>query len=322
MNKQPSINKLTQPILQQLIDGADALRVGIEQDASGVTLVDAGINHHGGLEAGRLISKICLGGLGNVSLTHTNTAPQWPLSVYVHSSNPVLACLGSQYAGWQLSHGEGKDAFYALGSGPGRAASLREPLYKELAYEDKADKVCLVMEVDKNPPSELLTKMSEQCGVDPKNLTIILTPTKSLAGVVQVVSRVLETALHKAHELKFPLERIIDGAGSAPLCPPIPDFVQAMGRTNDSILFAGRVQLFVTGSDDDAKALANDLPSNTSKDYGKPFAKVFSDAEYDFYKIDQMLFSPAQVSVTAMESGNTYFGGEVNLDLLKESFGG
>jgi methenyltetrahydromethanopterin cyclohydrolase len=322
MNKQPSINKLTQPIVQQLLDGADALRVGVEQDASGATIVDAGINHHGGLEAGRLISEICLGGLGNVSLTHTNTAPQWPLSVYVHSSNPVLACLGSQYAGWQLSHGEGKDAFFALGSGPGRAASLREPLYKELAYEDKADKVCLVMEVDKNPPSELITKIAEQCGVDSKNLTIILTPTKSLAGVVQVVSRVLETALHKAHELKFPLERIIDGAGSAPLCPPIPDFVQAMGRTNDSILFAGRVQLFVSGSDDDAKALANDLPSNTSKDYGKPFAKVFSEAEYDFYKIDQMLFSPAQVSVTAMDTGNTYFGGEVNLDLLKESFGG
>ncbi len=322
MNKQPSINKLTQPILQQLIDGADALRVGVEQDASGVNIIDAGINFHGGLEAGRLISEICLGGLGNVSLTHTNTAPQWPLSVYVHSSNPVLACLGSQYAGWQLSHGEGKDAFYALGSGPGRAASLREPLYKELAYEDKSDKVCLVMEVDKNPPSELLAKMSEQCGVEPKNLTIILTPTKSLAGVVQVVARVLETALHKAHELKFPLERIVDGAGSAPLCPPIPDFVQAMGRTNDSILFAGRVQLFVSGSDDDAKALANDLPSNTSKDYGKPFAKVFADAKYDFYKIDQMLFSPAQVSVTAMDSGNTYFSGEVNLDLLKESFGG
>ena len=99
------------------------------------------------------------------------------------------------------------------------------------------------MEVDKNPPSELLAKMAEQCGVAAENLTVILTPTKSLAGVVQVVARVLETALHKAHELKFPLERIIDGAGSAPLCPPIPDFVQAMGRTNDAILFAGRVQL-------------------------------------------------------------------------------
>ena len=322
MNNQPSINNLSQPIVQSLIDNAEALRIGVSHDDSGVRIVDAGINHHGGLEAGRIISEICLGGLGNVSLTHTATAPNWPLSVYVHTSNPVLACLGSQYAGWQLSHGEGKEAFYALGSGPGRAASLREPLYEELSYEDKADSVCLVMEVDKNPPSELLAKMAEQCGVKPSNLTVILTPTKSLAGVVQVVARVLETALHKSHELKFPLDRIVDGSGSAPLCPPIPDFVQAMGRTNDSILFAGRVQLYVTGSDDDARALANDLPSNTSNDYGKPFAKVFADAEYDFYKIDQMLFSPAQVSVTAMESGNTFFGGEVNLDLLKESFGG
>jgi methenyltetrahydromethanopterin cyclohydrolase len=322
MNNQISINTQTQKIVDRLVANAHELRLGVSKDSTGVTLIDAGINHLGGLEAGRLISEICLGGLGEVSLTHTNTAPNWPLSVYVHTSNPVLACLGSQYAGWQLSHGEGKGAFYALGSGPGRAASLREPLFKELAYEDKADKVSLVMEVDKNPPSELLSKMAEQCGVKPENMTVILTPTRSLAGVVQVVARVLETALHKAHELKFPLERIIDGAGSAPLSPPIPDFVQAMGRTNDAILFAGRVQLYVTGSDEEAKELAANLPSNTSKDYGKPFAKVFSDAEYDFYKIDQMLFSPAQVSVTAVESGQTFFGGEINLDLLKESFGG
>ncbi|MEM8844540.1 MAG: methenyltetrahydromethanopterin cyclohydrolase [Pseudomonadota bacterium] len=321
MNDQISINGLAQKTVDFIIANSNELRVGVNKDESGVTIVDAGIKHLGGLEAGRLISEICLGGLGSVSLVHTNNAPNWPLSVYVHTNNPVLACLGSQYAGWQLSHGEGKDAFYALGSGPGRAASLREPLYEELAYQDKAEKVCLVMEVDKNPPTELLQKICEQCGVSAENLTLILTPTKSLAGVVQVVARVLETALHKAHELHFPLDRIIDGAGSAPLSPPIPDFVQAMGRTNDAILFAGRVQLYVTGSDEDAKELAINLPSNTSSDYGKPFAKVFADAEYDFYKIDQMLFSPAQVSVTAMESGNTFMAGEVNTDLLKESFG-
>lgn len=322
MNNHVSINQLTNPLVQLMISRATALRVGVSQDESGATIIDAGIAHAGGLEAGRLVSEICLGGLGTVALTTTNGLPQWPLSVQVHSSNPVLACLGSQYAGWQLSHGEGKDAFFALGSGPGRAAALREPLYEELAYQDKADKVCFVMEVDKNPPTALLSKMAEQCGVKASDMTVILTPTKSLAGVVQIVARVLETSIHKAHELKFPLENILDGAGNAPLCPPIPDFVQAMGRTNDAILFAGRVQLFVTGSDDDAKALANDLPSSTSKDYGKPFAKVFKDAGYDFYKIDQMLFSPAQVSVTAVESGNTYFGGKVDEKLLNESFGG
>ena len=321
MNEQISINTLAQTTVDYIIQHARELRVGVSQDESGVTIIDAGIQHPGGLEAGRLVSEVCLGGLGHVSLLHTNNAPNWPLSVYVHTQNPVLACLGSQYAGWQLSHGEGKEAFYALGSGPGRAASLREPLYEELGYKDKADKVCLVMEVDKNPPTELLQKICQQCEVSPQNLTLILTPTKSLAGVVQVVARVLETALHKAHELHFPLDRIIDGAGSAPLSPPIPDFVQAMGRTNDAILFAGRVQLYVTGADDDAQELAEKLPSNTSSDYGKPFAKVFAEAEYDFYKIDQMLFSPAQVSVTAVESGQTFTAGEVNTELLKESFG-
>ena len=208
MNNEISINTLTQKIVDHLLTNASELRLGVSKDQTGATLIDAGINCLGGLEAGRLISEVCLGGLGNVSLLHTNTAPQWPLSVYVHTSNPVLACLGSQYAGWQLSHGEGKGAFYALGSGPGRAAALREPLYAELGYQDKAEKVCIVMEVDKNPPSELVAKMAQQCGVEAANLTIILTPTKSLAGVVQVVARVLETALHKAHEQKFPLERI------------------------------------------------------------------------------------------------------------------
>ena len=123
MNKQLSINTLTKPLVDRLIERAIPLRLGIHRDPSGVRIIDAGIEHAGGLEAGRLISEICLGGLGKVELLHTSTSDQWPLSVYVHSSNPVIACLGSQYAGWQLSHGEGKGAFYALGSGPGRGTN-------------------------------------------------------------------------------------------------------------------------------------------------------------------------------------------------------
>ncbi len=80
-----------------------------------------------------------------------------------------------------------------------------------------------------------------------ENVTFIFAPTQSLAGSVQVVARVLEVALHKAHELKFPLSRIVDGIASAPLSPPHPDFIQAMGRTNDAIIYGGRAHLFVTG---------------------------------------------------------------------------
>jgi methenyltetrahydromethanopterin cyclohydrolase len=78
---------------------------------------------------------------------------------------------------------------------------------------------------------------------------------------------------------------------------------------------------FVKGSDEAAKNLADNLPSSTSKDYGKPFAEVFKQYDHDFFKIDPMLFSPASVIVTAMESGNSFRAGKLDNALLDQSFG-
>ena len=321
-----SVNTLSQPLVKQLINNADQYRLDIQTLANGSTIIDAGINAPGGLEAGRIITEICLGGMGTVSISQSTYTEHWPLTVNVHTSNPVLACLGSQYAGWSLSH----DKYYALGSGPARALATKskegivspvEELYKELAYQDQSDQTVLVIENDKLPPLEIIEKVAAACSVAPENLTIIVTPTSSLAGCVQVVGRVLEVAMHKAHALHFPLEHIIDGSGSAPICPPHPKFVQAMGRTNDAILFAGLVHLFVKGSDEAAEKLAHELPSSTSKDYGKPFAQIFKEYEYDFFKIDAMLFSPARVIVTAVESGNSFRAGHLDNALLNLSFG-
>jgi len=138
---------------------------------------------------------------------------------------------------------------------------------------------------------------------------------------VQVVGRVLEVALHKAHELHFPLENIVDGIATAPLSPPHPDFVKAMGRTNDAIIYAGRAHLFVKGSAAAAKDLAEKLPSFNSRDYGQPFADIFKAYEYDFYKVDGSLFSPAEALVTAVETGETFRAGQINEELLNKSFG-
>ena len=80
----------------------------------------------------------------------------------------------------------------------------------------------------------------------------MLTPTTSAAGNTQVVARVLEVALHKAHELGFDLSHVVDGVATAPLPSPTPDGGAAMGRTNDAILYGGRVHLSVRGSDDAA----------------------------------------------------------------------
>ena len=127
--------------------------------------------------------------------------------------------------------------------------------------------------------------------------------------------------MHKAHTLHFPLERIVDGMGAAPLPPPHPDFVTAMGRTNDAIIFGGRVQLFVTGSAAEARDLADAMPAVRSRDYGRPFAEVFRAVKGDFYAIDPMLFSPAEVIVTAVESGESFRAGRIDAALLDASFG-
>lgn len=321
----PRLNALAAPLVDALIRDADLLRLGLERLANGALVVDAGIAAKGGLEAGRRIAEICMGGLGQVTLggplSIGGRVGDWPVSVTVGSGDPVLACLGSQYAGWSLSEGEGKGAFQALGSGPGRALARKEPLFQELDYRDQAGRACLVLEVDRPPPAPLVERISRDCGIAPSGLTLILTPTRSLAGTVQIASRVLEVAMHKAHTLGFDLHTIRDGRGTAPLAPPAPDFLTAMGRTNDAILLAGQVQLFVTGPDVDARALAERLPSSASRDYGRPFAEVFASFGYDFFRIDPLLFSPAAVRVTNLDSGRTFSAGRIAADLLAASFG-
>jgi methenyltetrahydromethanopterin cyclohydrolase len=315
-----SVNERAAKLVERLIADAAELKVGVTHGELGETLVDAGSGHPGSIAAGLRIANICMGGLGHVALAPSAAIARWPWTLVARSSNPVIACLGSQYAGWNLSHGEGKDAFFALGSGPARALARREPLFEKLAYADSADSATLVLE-SAQPPPPIVAKVAKDCGVDASKLTIIFAPTQSLAGGTQVVARVLEVALHKAFELGFPLDRIVDGMGSAPLSPPHPDFVTAMGRTNDAIIYAGQVQLFVTGPADDARALADRLPSQGSRDYGRPFSDIFKRVKGDFYAIDPMLFSPAKVIVTAIESGESFQRGEVNPDMLDASFG-
>ena len=325
-----SVNALARPLVERLVTQAEALQVQVRSDASGVSIVDAGISATGSIEAGLLIGEICMGGLGQVRL-RLGALEGWPTWIEVQSAQPVLACLGSQYAGWSLAASKeetGGKKFFSLGSGPARALAGKEKLFGELGYRDPiADPASddpnaatktgvLVLEVDRAPPKIIIDKLLHDCALTPAALTLILTPTTSLAGTTQVVARVLEVALHKAHELGFALANIVGGSACAPLPAPSPDGVQAMGRTNDAILYGGRVHLTVRGDDAAARALAQQLPSKNSGDYGRSFADIFKAAEYDFYKIDAALFAPAEVWVSNLDSGNTWHGGGLNMDLL------
>jgi methenyltetrahydromethanopterin cyclohydrolase len=311
------LNENAQRIADGMVRDAERLRLKVSTGTLGERLIDAGAEAAGSIEAGLRMAEATMGGLGTISTVMDRASGKWPFQVEVRSSQPVLACLASQYAGWNLSSGD----YFAMGSGPVRALARVEPLFSTLPYREKATASVVLLETAKPPPPPVVEKVAKATGIAPENLTFIYAPTQSVAGAVQIVCRVLEVALHKANDLKFPLENIVEGIGAAPVPAPHPDFLTAMGRTNDAIIYGGVVQLFVRGPADQAKELADKLPSRTSRDYGRPFAEIFKHFKGDFYAIDPLLFSPAEVLVTAIETGDTFRNGGADLPMLEKSLG-
>jgi len=316
----PSPNTQAAALFNDMLARHNELDVEV-QSYGGGKLIDAGCNCPGSSEAGLLIARICTGDLAIIDLAEEPDNTLWQSHVKVSTKTPALACLGCQYAGWNLEIKQDDKTYRAMASGPGRLQCGKEALIKDLGYKDESDIAVFVLEADTLPPQTIMQKIAIDCDLPEENIHLIVTPTGSLAGCVQIASRIVEVALHQAHECKFPVKRIVEGVGSTPLPPPVDDFMTAMGRTNDTMLYGGNVHLFVDTDAKTARKLAEDLPSNTSKDYGKPFAELFKSYNYDFFAVDPALFSPAVVKVTSIPSGESFTAGQLNEKLLHASFG-
>lgn len=306
-------NELVEPMLPLVGD----LRGTLVELDNGGQIVDLGVKAEGGLEAGRLLAEVCLAGLGQVRIVPGEIGDTaWP-QVQVVTDWPVEACLLSQYAGWQISVGK----FFAMGSGPMRAASAREELFHKLDYRESPSHSVGVLETGKLPTAEVFDVIAEKTGV-PADMTILLAArTASIAGNLQVVARSVETSLHKLFELGFDVWRVRSAVGIAPLPPVAKDDFAGIGRTNDAILYGGRVTLMVRGDDESIAAIGPKVPSSGSAAHGKPFAEIFEDAGRDFYKIDPHLFSPAEVVFHNLDTGRVHCFGHVAPEVLRQSFG-
>jgi methenyltetrahydromethanopterin cyclohydrolase len=314
-----SLNQRAHELADRVVADADELRVAVRTLDGGTRLVDCGSTVPGGLEAGRRLAEICMGGLGSVSFAPLVLDGRWLPGLVVVTDNPALACLGSQYAGWRID----RDGYFAMASGPGRALIRAEELYDDLDVDERASTAVLCLEARDEPPEALTAYVAERAGVGPSDLTLLFAPTASLAGGVQIAARSVETALHKLHELDFDVRRVVTGVGSCPLPPVAGDDMAAIGRTNDAVLYGGQVHLTVETDDDDAlRTLVERLPASASSDYGEPFGKVLEDANFDFYAIDPLLFSPAQIRLTSVSSGRSFEAGRVDLEVLERSFWG
>jgi methenyltetrahydromethanopterin cyclohydrolase len=318
MRKPLSVNRLAWRLLDKLMEKADLYGVKVEKTDSGSTIIDAGVNVRGGFQAGRIITEICMGGCGKAELTCRKYGDLDLPSIHIYSDHPVIATLGSQYAGWQIK----EEGYSAIGSGPARALAQKpKGIYEEIKYRDDFDKAVLVLETDKRPPAKLTEHFAKDCGISLDNLAVILTPTTSLAGAAQVSGRIVETGIHKLRKLGLDPNVILYGWGCAPIPPIHPKYGKAMARTNDAILYGGTTYYVVEcEGEEELKEIARSAPSMASKAYGKPFIEIFKEANYDFYKIDPNLFAPAVLIINNAKTGHTFQNGKINAAVLAESF--
>jgi methenyltetrahydromethanopterin cyclohydrolase len=329
------LNEAGYAIAEQIAARCATLGAATER-RGGVLVVDCGVRAAGSNEAGLAMARAALGGAGVVSLRHpgpraatpaagaaepveadTEAWPgcPWP-TVAVASDQPVAACLAAQYAGWKVA----RDDYFAMASGPIRAAIGREPVFDTIGLREAAPVAVGLLESGRLPPAEVCQDLARAAGVAPEQVCLLVARTASPAGTLQVVARSLETALHKLHDLGFDLGRIRRGSGTAPLPPLAADDLTAIGRTNDAILYGGSVALEVTGDDASLAEIGPRTVSRGSPAFGAPFLAIFEAAGRDFYAIDPALFAPARLELVNVETGRRHSFGGIEPDLIASSF--
>lgn len=311
------LNERAWLVAEQASALAIEMDIRIFEDESGAVVFDFGVDRLGTLAGGLALSMVCLADLADVQiLAQPTTDLALPL-IQVATDHPLEACVASQYAGWPLSYAD----YFAMCSGPARVARGQEELLTEYDLEHSMDRVVGVLESKSLPDSATIEHFANECCVEPSQVMLCIARTSSIPGSLQVVARSVETTMHKLHELKFDLNLVKRAIGTAPLPPTAKDDLTALGWTNDSILYGANINLWIDADDDVIEAIGPDIPSSSSNDFGTPFQEIFERYDKDFYKIDKMLFSPAQVVINNTRTGRVFQYGEIRTDILKKSFG-
>lgn len=333
------MNEKALRVVEEMADRAGDIGVKVYNAPCGATVIDCGVEARGSVEAGIYVARVSMGDLAEVSMTSLDYADLILPTINVSTDYPSIATMGSQLADWEIRVGR----YNAIASGPARALALNRPLprgvalkkelyersgycissprqvYEKIDYSEDADVAVIVIEASRLPPDEVLTHIARECGVEPDDVYAIVTPTSSITGSVQIASRIVEVGIHKLGLLGLDLTRILFGSGRSPLAPIHPDPVKAMGRVNDVIRYAGATFYMVDYDDEEElRRVVERVPSHSSRDYHKPFAKIFEEAG-DFYSVDLGIFAPAIITVNNIGRGNILTAGNIDPSMLREA---
>ena len=312
------INEMGFEVFEEMLDYADELQIEVQELDNGTVVADAGVEAQGGYGAGVYLSRLCMADLAEIQLAPYDLKGVLLPGIQVATDHPAVSCMASQCAMWQIK----ADKYFAMGSGPARVLARKtRDLYEKIGFEESSDVAVIVLESNKLPDETVSALIAEKCGIDPADLRIAVAPTDSVAGLVQVSARVVETGLHKLFTMGFDINAIKCGWGRAPISPITGDATMCMGSSNDAIIYGGETYYTLEYENlVELQQYLKGMPSRASRDWGAPFYKTFKAAGFDFFKVDHNVFAPAKVVLNEIKSRRTFVSGRVNQDVLAESF--
>ena len=296
-----NLNTTAYRILEDIKDyeGIESIRFDIS--GKEVIVLDLGITSEINRQIDQLgirVAEASMGGSGEVKIDRNQ------INVKINK-HPAIATMSCQLAGWSIRI-DGKNK---LGSGPARILAQKpKDVIDRIGYHEHSDRAALVLETDVLPDKKTCLEILEK--TKSKELIIAAFRGDSRIGLINVISRVVETALFRLYNLGYDIKRVVSCEGTAPI-PKLSEDV--MFVSNDAIIYGGSVTLKTMDWDE---KLTKKTVSNASKVYGRTFKEIFLEAG-DFYKIDPDIFAPAKLTIIDLENGAKYPVGEINEEIIK-----
>jgi len=224
-------------LVHDLKQDACVLGLDVSHLENGATIIDCGVNVPGSLEAGRRITEISQGGMASAHIGTVEIAGIVLPELTVDSWLPTLSAYGLQVS---VPMSEIDPAIRISGPILARLADSRLDVRRE-ELRGAAWGIAVV-ESNDLPKPEVIDALASLSSLPTNNLTLIVVPANSVAGVTQIAGRLNESVIFTMEESlgidcscvsqllgAVPVALPTDVGSSFPVTPD--DFIHYLGRT-------------------------------------------------------------------------------------------
>ena len=315
-----SLNHAAVGIIKDAIARADEFQIRSWRAECGSTLVDMGLTCPGSWKAGQAFVEAGFGGMGKATYGKFDIGPFTVPSIDVWVDHPVLAVVASQAGCWELGTGE----LAEIGSGPARAVALADRWAGHGYHDPDPSEVVVQLQTHRVPSDELCQAVADACHLPPEKAYVVFAPTACLVGAIQVASRTVEQVMIKLFMRGFDIHSVKYGFGTAPVAPLINDESEVMGRANDALFYGATTVLYADVPDEAITPIIDSFcfDVNSGEFWGMPFASIFERFHHNWFEVPDLVDSPAKVIINSLQTGHSFVGGQLNLEVLARSYFG